>query len=209
MKFRHVRAAAIFGVCVVALTGARGHHGGSCGGGGSSHHSSSSSSSSSGGSTSTSGGDSSGGTFGGTTSGGTGSDSTSGGFSTGSTSSGTTTSGDSSSGGSSILGSSGRSRGGSNDAMRDIKINGCTYSSATGITAKLTATNSSASQTSDYSLTVKFTMPEGDTRTRYTSIMSVPPNSSRTADVSTIYVAKPGSTGTFRCSVTNVSRTSR
>ncbi|WP_411102944.1 hypothetical protein [Streptomyces sp. cmx-4-9] len=41
MKLRHVRAVAVFGIAVVALTGARGSHGGSCGGG----HSSSSSSS--------------------------------------------------------------------------------------------------------------------------------------------------------------------
>ncbi|MFF3454577.1 hypothetical protein ACFYXH_09615 [Streptomyces sp. NPDC002730] len=41
MKIRHVRAIAVFGIAVVALTGARGSHGGSCGG--SSHGSSSSS----------------------------------------------------------------------------------------------------------------------------------------------------------------------
>ncbi|MFJ9940062.1 hypothetical protein [Streptomyces erythrochromogenes] len=73
MKFRHVRAIAVFGIAIVALTGARGSHGGSCGG--SSH----SSSSSSGGSTS-----------GGTSSGTSGSDSTSG---TSSSSGGTTTTG--------------------------------------------------------------------------------------------------------------------
>ncbi|MEU9305915.1 hypothetical protein [Streptomyces sp. NPDC048269] len=61
MKLRHVRAIAVFGVAVVALTGARGSHGASCGG---SHGSSSSHSSSSGGSGSsnsgtTGGGDSS------------------------------------------------------------------------------------------------------------------------------------------------------
>ncbi|MEV8591057.1 hypothetical protein [Streptomyces sp. NPDC051180] len=44
MKMRHVRAIAVFGIAVVALTGARGSHGGSCGG------------SSSGGSSSSSGG---------------------------------------------------------------------------------------------------------------------------------------------------------
>ncbi|WP_030761719.1 hypothetical protein [Streptomyces sp. NRRL F-2664] len=48
MKFRHVRAIAVFGIAIVALTGARGSGGGSCSGG----SSSSSSSSSSGGSTS-------------------------------------------------------------------------------------------------------------------------------------------------------------
>ncbi|MER7954132.1 MULTISPECIES: hypothetical protein [unclassified Streptomyces] len=52
MKLRHVRAIAVFGIALVALTGARGSHGGSCSGGGSS--SSGSNSSSSGGSDSNS-----------------------------------------------------------------------------------------------------------------------------------------------------------
>ncbi|KJY16533.1 MULTISPECIES: hypothetical protein [unclassified Streptomyces] len=76
MKFRHVRAIAVFGIAVVALTGARGSHGASCGGG--SHSSSSSSGGSSGGS-STSG-----------SSGSSGSDSTSGTSGTSSSSGGTT-----------------------------------------------------------------------------------------------------------------------
>ncbi|MFJ1567396.1 hypothetical protein ACIOG8_24815 [Streptomyces erythrochromogenes] len=76
MKFRHVRAIAVFGIAIVALTGARGSHGGSCGG--SSHSGSSSSGSSS---------------SGGTSSGTSGSDSTSG---TSSSSGGTTTTGGSS-----------------------------------------------------------------------------------------------------------------
>ncbi|MFF9978116.1 hypothetical protein [Streptomyces erythrochromogenes] len=71
MKFRHVRAIAVFGIAIVALTGARGSHGGSCGG---SSHSSSSSS-------------------GGTSSGTSGSDSTSGTSGTSSSSGGTTTTG--------------------------------------------------------------------------------------------------------------------
>ncbi|MEV5972402.1 hypothetical protein [Streptomyces sp. NPDC051921] len=60
MKLRHVRAVAVFGIAVIALTGARGSHGASCGGG---HGSSSSSSSggSSGGSDSNSSSSSSGG----------------------------------------------------------------------------------------------------------------------------------------------------
>ncbi|MFI8902851.1 hypothetical protein ACIGO7_32490 [Streptomyces virginiae] len=75
MKFRHVRAIAVFGIAVVALTGARGSHGASCGGGSHSSSSSSSSGGSSGGSS---------------TSGSSGSDSTSG---TSSSSGGTTTTG--------------------------------------------------------------------------------------------------------------------
>ncbi|MGW2043295.1 hypothetical protein, partial [Streptomyces virginiae] len=77
MKFRHVRAIAVFGIAIVALTGARGSHGASCGGG---SHSSSSSSS----------GGSSGGS---STSGSSGSDSTSGTSGTSSSSGGTTTGG--------------------------------------------------------------------------------------------------------------------
>ncbi|MGW8763050.1 hypothetical protein ACWGN5_11195 [Streptomyces sp. NPDC055815] len=40
MKMRHVRAIAVFGIAVVALTGARGSHGASCGGSSSGSHSS-------------------------------------------------------------------------------------------------------------------------------------------------------------------------
>ncbi|WP_030711783.1 hypothetical protein [Streptomyces sp. NRRL F-2580] len=42
MKLRHVRAVAVFGIAIVALTGARGSHGASCGGSHGSSHSSSS-----------------------------------------------------------------------------------------------------------------------------------------------------------------------
>ncbi|WP_200308384.1 hypothetical protein [Streptomyces adelaidensis] len=63
MKSRHVRAVAVFGLAVFALTGARGSSGGSCSGG-----SSSSSSSSSGGSDSTSDGTTTSGSSGGSSS---------------------------------------------------------------------------------------------------------------------------------------------
>lgn len=59
MKLRHVRAVAVFGIALVALTGARGSNGASCGGGSSSSSSGSNSSSSGGsdsGSSSSSGG---------------------------------------------------------------------------------------------------------------------------------------------------------
>ncbi|MFJ8132309.1 hypothetical protein [Streptomyces hydrogenans] len=50
MKLRHARAIAVFGIAVLALTGARGSHGGGCDNSSSGSSSSSSSSSSSGGS---------------------------------------------------------------------------------------------------------------------------------------------------------------
>lgn len=56
MKLRHVRAVAVFGIAVFALTGARGSHGASCGSGSGSGGSSNSSSGGSDSSSSTSGG---------------------------------------------------------------------------------------------------------------------------------------------------------
>ncbi|AQT76049.1 hypothetical protein [Streptomyces sp. fd1-xmd] len=133
MKFRHVRAIAVFGIAVVALTGARGSHGGSCGGG--SH--SSSSSSSSGGSSGTSGT--------------SGSDSTSGGDSTSGTS-GTSTS----TGGTSTTGGSSRDK-----AERDIKIDSCKLdSSGKNLVARLTVTNS-GSVDYTYNVTMKFNPAAG------------------------------------------------
>ncbi|MEV7614220.1 hypothetical protein [Streptomyces sp. NPDC089799] len=70
MKLRHVRAIAVFGIAIVALTGARGSHGGSCGGG---HSSSGSHGSDSG----------SGGSTGGTTGGSHDNDSSTGGSTSG------------------------------------------------------------------------------------------------------------------------------
>ncbi|MBH1933868.1 hypothetical protein I5Q34_06090 [Streptomyces sp. AV19] len=188
---RHVRATAAFGIAVVALTGARGSHGGSCGGGGSSHHGSGS-----GGSSTTSGG-TSGDTSGGTTT-------TSGGTTTGTT--GTTGDSTTTNGGTTTIGGShGSSR---NSAMRDIKILGCDYSDRFGITAKLSATNSSATLTYNYRLTMRFTAPDGTRTTRNPSIILVGPGRTSTQDVSTPYVPKPGApAGSGRCEVTDVVRT--
>ncbi len=201
MKLRHVRAIAVFGIAAVALTGARGSHGGSCGGGGGSSHSSSSSSggSTSGGST---GGDSSGGTFGGgTTSGGTTGSTTTGGTTTSGTSGDSTTSG-----GSYTTGGTG----GSNSAMRDIKILSCEYTERLGITAKIQATNSSSTLKYDYRFTVKFYGPDRALlATRNPSIPFVMPGKTDTLDVSTPYTPKPGTSGTIRCEVPNVTRTIR
>ncbi|UQW99524.1 hypothetical protein [Streptomyces sp. RerS4] len=132
MKLRHVRAVAVFGIAVIALTGARGSHGASCGGGGSS----SSGSGSSGGSSSSSSGGSS--------------DSSSGGT-TGSTTGGSDSSA-SSSGGVSVPGGSG-SR---NKAERDIKIDSCKMdASGKNLVARLTVTNS-GSVDYTYNITMKF-----------------------------------------------------
>ncbi|MER7824838.1 MULTISPECIES: hypothetical protein [unclassified Streptomyces] len=77
MKLRHVRAVAVFGIAIFALTGARGSHGGSCGG--SSHSSGSGSSGSSSSTGGSQGSDSTSGSTGSTTGSSTGSPSVTGG----------------------------------------------------------------------------------------------------------------------------------
>ncbi|MBF6045809.1 hypothetical protein GO001_11330 [Streptomyces sp. NRRL B-1677] len=190
MKLRHVRAAAVFGIAVVALTGARGHHGGGCSGGSSSHHSSSSTS---GGTTTT------GGTSGGSTS-------TDGGLTTG----GTTTSG-STSGGTSTSGltSGGTTTGGSSaNASRDLKIVSCDYSDARGITAKISVTNPSLTDSNTYTFSVKFTDATGALiGTRNRTIPFVGPGKTDTQDVSQVYVPKAGASVSGKCEVNNVTRT--
>ncbi|NXY98632.1 hypothetical protein HYE82_30495 [Streptomyces sp. BR123] len=112
MKLRHVRAVAVFGIAVFALTGARGSHGASCGGG----HGSSSNSSSSGSSGS--------------------SGSTSDGSSTTGGSDNSTSTSTSTSGGTSVPNGSSRDK-----AERDIKIDGCKLEGK-NLVARLTVTNS-------------------------------------------------------------------
>ncbi|MFG2291921.1 hypothetical protein [Streptomyces sp. NPDC048603] len=134
MKLRHVRAIAVFGIAIVALTGARGSHGGSCGGGhgGSSSHGSDSGSSGSTGS----GGSTTGGTTDSTTGGGNGSDSST----TGSTSGGTSVTGGSR----------------SDKAERDIRIDSCKLDdSRKNLVARLTVTNN-GSLDYTYDITMKF-----------------------------------------------------
>jgi hypothetical protein len=194
MKLRHVRAVAVFGIAVVALTGARGSHGGSCSGssgssGGSSSSSSSGGSDSSSSSSSSGGDSSSSGGFSSSTSGGTDSSSSS-----SSTSGGSTTG--------SVPG------GGSSNASRDLRIAECKYDPARGLTARITATNSSSSQTYTYRFTVKFTNSGSTVGTRSGSILLVAPGQSESRDFATPYVKRSTETLVGRCEVNSVTRTS-
>ncbi|MFD3512035.1 hypothetical protein [Streptomyces sp. NPDC058657] len=199
MKLRHVRAVAVFGVVVVALTGARGSNGGSCGGsssssssssssGGSDSSSSSSSSSSSGGDSSSSGDSSSTGGFGSST--------TTGGSDSSSSSSGSTT------------GSVPGVGGGSGKASRDLRIDNCKYDPSRGLVARITATNSSSSQTYTYRFTVKFTKGGSTLATRTGSILLVAPGQNETRDIAAPYVKKSTESAGGRCEVNNVTRSS-
>ncbi|GAA3385717.1 hypothetical protein GCM10017750_65460 [Streptomyces racemochromogenes] len=183
MKLRHVRAVAVFGIAVVALTGARGSHGASCGG--SSH--SSSSSSHSGSSSSTSGG-------------GTDSSSTTGSTSTG-TSSGTSSST-----------TTGSVTGGSRDkAERDIRIDGCKLdSSGKNLVAKLTVTNS-GSLDYTYNITMKFRGDATSTAVPATAMVSslkVKAGASQPAEATTPYFGKTNGTEYKECVVVSASKSS-
>ncbi|MEU5149134.1 hypothetical protein AB0G42_18335 [Streptomyces yangpuensis] len=181
MKFRHVRAIAVFGIAIVALTGARGSHGASCGG---SSHSSSSSS----------GGSSSGGTSGGSS----GSDSTSGTSGTSGTSS--------SSGGTTTTGGSSRDK-----AERDIKIDSCKLdSSGKNLVARLTVTNSgSLDQT--YSITMKFNPAAGSSavaaQARVTGL-KVKAGASQQTEATTPYTGKGNGSEYKECVVSSASKSS-
>ncbi|MFJ3922136.1 hypothetical protein [Streptomyces sp. NPDC090022] len=195
MKLRHVRAVAVFGIAVFALTGARGSHGGSCGGGSSSSGSGSSGGSS--GSSSSSGGSTSG-------------DTTSGG-STSSGTSGTSGSDSSSTSGSTSSGSSVPGGSSSNKAERDIKIDKCRLD-ATGknLVARLTVTNSGTLDQT-YNITVKF---RGDAAssvipaTARVSGLKVKAGATSQTEATTAYTGKGDGSEYKECSVFTASKSS-
>ncbi|MGW7196243.1 hypothetical protein [Streptomyces chryseus] len=211
MKLRHVRAIAVFGIAVLALTGARGR-GGSCddssgSSGGSSFGSSSSSSSTSGGSSydsSTSGGYTSGDT---TSSGSTSGYTTSSGYTSGdttSTTSSSTTSGYTT-GSSTTTGSTSGTRGDTN--ITEVRIDSCRYDPSRGIVAAVSATNTSTTENYTYTFTIEFSDPSGATiATRHPSMYMVLAGRTERQDVATPYIAKPGETSGGKCTLSNVRR---
>ncbi|MGE7388018.1 hypothetical protein ACQKM2_21340 [Streptomyces sp. NPDC004126] len=181
MKLRHVRAVAVFGIAVFALTGARGSHGASCGGG----HSSSSSSHS--GSSSTSGGSH---------------DSSS---TTGSTGTGTSSGTNSSTTTGSVTGGS------RDKAERDVRIDGCKLdSSGKNLVAKLTVTNSSSLDYT-YNITMKFRGDATSTAVPATAMVSslkVKAGASQPAEATTPYFGKTNGTEYKECVVVSASKSS-
>ncbi|GHB14148.1 hypothetical protein [Streptomyces chryseus] len=209
MKLRHVRAIAVFGIAVLALTGARGR-GGSCddssgSSGGSSFGGSSSSSSTSGGSSydsSTSGGYTSGDTSSGSTSGYT----TSSGYTSGDTTSTTSSSTSGyTTGSSTTTGSTSGTRGDTN--ITDVRIDSCQYDPSRGIVAAVSATNTSTTENYTYTYTIEFSDPSGATiATRHPSMYMVLAGRTERQDVATPYIAKPGETSGGKCTLSNVRR---
>ncbi|MEV8306931.1 hypothetical protein AB0P36_06080 [Streptomyces flavidovirens] len=195
MKLRHVRAVAVFGIAVFALTGARGSGGGGCdnsssgsSGGSSFDGSSSSSSSSSGGSSYDDG-------------------YTSGGYTSGDTTTGSSTTSGYTTGSSTTTGSTSGSRGNTN--ITDVRIDSCVYDPSRGIVAAVSATNSSSSENYTYTFTVRFTDPSGATiATRHPSMSMVLAGQTDRLDVATPYVAQAGETSGGKCTLSNVRRIS-
>ncbi|MEU3446411.1 hypothetical protein AB0H29_04140 [Streptomyces thermolilacinus] len=186
---RHVRAVAVFGVVLIALTGARGSGGGSCGGSSGSGSSSSSSGGDTGGSSGTGGGD--------TDSNGYGSSgSDSGGSSGGSSGSG--------SGGGSVPGGSS-----SNSAMRDIRIDTCKYDAAARkLVARLTVTND-GSLDYTYDATVQFKGAAGSSTPQVMAFLddlAVPANGTKTTDVTAPYTGTQNGSEYTQCVVTKAKR---
>ncbi|GAA5701978.1 hypothetical protein AQJ43_05115 [Streptomyces avermitilis] len=180
MQLRHVRAIAVFGIAVVALTGARGSHGGGC-------HSDSGGS----GSSSSSGGGSTGSTGGGAYKDDNDSTTTGGSSGSGSTT-GSTTGG-----------------GKATDPAKDVKIETCVFDDARGIVAHVSATNSSASTTYTYKFSVTFKGPDGSVvRTSNSTIPYVSANSTDTLDVAASYVPAAGQSASgSTCKLSAVTRT--
>ncbi|WP_436991188.1 hypothetical protein [Streptomyces sp. enrichment culture] len=176
---RHVRAVAVFGVVMIALTGARGSGGGSCGGSSSSGSSSSS---------------------------GTGGSDTD---SNGSGSSGTGTSGSDSGGSSSGGGGSVPGGSGSNSAMRDIRIDTCKYDAATRkLVARLTVTND-GSLDYTYDATVQFKGATGSSTPQamaFLDDLAVPANGTKTTDVTAPYTGTQNGAEYTQCVVSKAKR---
>ncbi|MCQ0023191.1 hypothetical protein M4914_09695 [Streptomyces somaliensis DSM 40738] len=206
MRMRHIRAVAVFGVVLIALTGARGSGGGSCGGSSSGSGAGSGGGSGSGGYSGTSGsGDySSGGSGsgGGYSSGG--SDYSSGGSGSGS-SSGSGSGGGYGSGGSVPSGS-----GSNSSAMRDIRIDECKLdASGRNLVARLTVTNR-GSLDYEYEATIQFKGATGASApyaaARVDDLL-VPANGSRTTEATTAYTGTQNGSEYTQCVVTRAHRT--
>ncbi|MCP9958534.1 MULTISPECIES: hypothetical protein [Streptomyces] len=182
---RHVRAVAVLGVVLVALTGARGSGGGSCGG--------SSSGSGSGSGSYSDGGSGTGGHGDAAGHGGSGSDSGGSG-------------GSGSGGGSSVPGGSGSDA----SAMRDIRIAECRLdASGKNLVARLAITNSGLFD-HEYEATVQF---KGATGTSVPYAVArvddlvVPKGASKTVEATTAYTGTQNGAEYTQCVVTRAQRT--
>lgn len=95
------------------------------------------------------------------------------------------------------------------DPKKDVDISDCAYTDKRGITATLSATDTSATVTYTYNVTVKFTAPDGTpVATQEPSLPYVRPGRMDTLDIAAPYTPKAGaSTKGVKCEITQVKRT--
>ncbi|MFF8832476.1 hypothetical protein [Streptomyces sp. NPDC015131] len=179
MKLRHVRAIAVFGVAMVALTGARGSGGGCSSSGGSSHSSDSGS--------------------------GTSGDVSTGGSTTGSTSGTSGHDDDSGSGSGGVSVPAGSGSGGK--AVRDVRIDACRMDGAgKNLAARITVTNSGTVDYT-YSVTVKFRGSGAISKYADVTGMTVPAGASEQGEATAAYTGGGDGSEYTECVVSRASKT--
>ncbi|MDT0453593.1 hypothetical protein [Streptomyces hesseae] len=97
---------------------------------------------------------------------------------------------------------------GSGDGRKDVSISDCAYVEKVGISAKLSAMNPSATATYSYTVTVKFTAPDGSAlEPQDFSLLFVRPGRSDDHEVTAPYSPKAGApTKGAKCEIAKVVR---
>ncbi|AZQ73709.1 hypothetical protein EKH77_23005 [Streptomyces luteoverticillatus] len=97
---------------------------------------------------------------------------------------------------------------GSGDGTKDVSISDCAYVEKQGIAAKLSAMNPSATATYSYTVTVKFTAPDGSALDPQDfSLLFVRPGRTDSHDITAPYNPKAGApTKGAKCEIAKVVR---
>ncbi|MFF4221423.1 hypothetical protein ACX9I7_15350 [Streptomyces sp. L500] len=97
---------------------------------------------------------------------------------------------------------------GSGDGTKDVSISDCAYVEKQGIAAKLSAMNPSATATYSYTVTVKFTAPDGSAiDPQDFSLLFVRPGRTDSHDIAAPYSPKAGApTKGAKCEIAKVVR---
>ncbi|MEU1780148.1 MULTISPECIES: hypothetical protein [Streptomyces] len=97
---------------------------------------------------------------------------------------------------------------GSGDGTKDVSISDCAYVEKQGIAAKLSAMNPSATATYSYTVTVKFTAPDGSALdSQDFSLLFVRPGRTDSHDITAPYSPKAGApTKGAKCEIAKVVR---
>ncbi|GHF67123.1 hypothetical protein GCM10010218_55750 [Streptomyces mashuensis] len=95
------------------------------------------------------------------------------------------------------------------DAAKDVEVSDCAFADKKDLSATVSATNSSATATYTYAVTVNFTAPDGSPlATQTSSLPFVRPGRTDTLDVKAPATPKAGTpTGAVKCAVAKVVRT--